>query len=267
MMHFIAGCVWYSEYKISTGWLFFPSVHRELSPPKKSRRLTSDSAAMHQCGLLPAACSAPRSSWTRRPTAPGSCPPTPSCWRTGTESPWCSERRWTWAGPTPGSLLAGGCSGGPSQCARSSCGGEETMFSRSVYSLWGLRLCPLAVAKVKHLLRWRFVPLDGLWYYKSSNRVSGCAIQASQSSNLVQSQIIILNQAEQLVKTLQCDEDDEVKQQLTFSWSSAPSLLSAALKPPPPASSFLCGESGCSRWLWETKGNFVQQKLHLCLVS
>lgn len=111
-------------------------------------RLTSDSPTMHQCPLLPAACSAPRSSWTRRPTAPGSCPPTPSCWRTGTESPWCSERRWTWAGPTPGSLLAEGCSGGPSQCARSSCGGETNhVESLGLQCLGDLRLYLLALGK------------------------------------------------------------------------------------------------------------------------
>lgn len=139
----------------------------------EGRGRASNSATMHQWRPLPAACSAPRSSWRRRPTAPGSCPPTPSCWRTGTESPWCSERRWTWVGRTPGSLLAAGCSGGPSRCARSSCGGEETMFSRLVYSLWHLRL--LALAKSKPLLWRQFAPLDGLWWYKTSDSFRLCS--------------------------------------------------------------------------------------------
>lgn len=124
---------------------------------KKQKAWTSCFATRPQCvsgASLPAACSAPRSSWRRRPTAPGSCPPTRSCWRTGTESPWCSERRWTWAGPTPGSLPAAGCSGGPSRCARSSCGRAS--------------VAPLALAKVKHLPWRQFAPLDGLRCCKTS---------------------------------------------------------------------------------------------------
>lgn len=68
----------------------------------------------------PEVCSAPRSSWRRRPTAPGNCWLRQNCWRTEIKNPWCSERCWTWSGQTPGSLLAVDCSGGPLLCVHSS---------------------------------------------------------------------------------------------------------------------------------------------------
>lgn len=77
------------------------------------------SAVCRAC-FSPVACSAPRSSWKRRLRVLESCPLKQSYWRTGTGSPWCSERRWTSPGLTPGSLLAVGCSDGPSLCAHSS---------------------------------------------------------------------------------------------------------------------------------------------------
>jgi len=77
-----------------------------------------------ETAVQPVACSAPRSSWRRRRRAPGSCSRRRCCWRTGTGSPWCSGRCWTWPGRTPRPPPARGCSGGPSRCARSSCWGD-----------------------------------------------------------------------------------------------------------------------------------------------
>lgn len=76
---------------------------------------------MHEIYSLPGACSAPQSSWKHRLRVLGSCSLKRNCWRTGTGSPWCSERCWTWPGQTPDPLPAAGCSGGPSLCAHSSC--------------------------------------------------------------------------------------------------------------------------------------------------
>lgn len=45
--------------------------------------------------ILPVACSALQASWTRRRRVLENCSLRQKYWRTGTGSPWCSERRWT----------------------------------------------------------------------------------------------------------------------------------------------------------------------------